>query len=81
MKTLIIFNDIESPLQYLIVDGDYTRFNGIFVNSVNENGYEDEFCDWMFDKETGEYNLEWSSDKSLIEDKQWDKVAICTWLP
>lgn len=38
--------------------------------------------DWMFDKETGERNHlgQWSNDKSLLENKDWDKVAICTWL-
>lgn len=83
MKTLIIYNDIESPIQFLIVDGDFSRFNGVCVNSINGTGYEEEFCNWMFDSETGERNHigQWSEDKSLIENKQWDKVAICTFLP
>ncbi len=83
MKTLIIYNDIESDIQFLVVDGDYSRFHGVTVNAVNGNGFEEEFCDWMFDKETGERkNLgQWSEDKSILENKQWDKVAICTWLP
>lgn len=83
MKTLIIFSDIESPIQYLIVDGDYSRFNGVVVNAVNGTGFESEFTDWMFDKETGERNHfgKWSEDVSLIENKNWDKVAVCTFLP
>jgi hypothetical protein len=83
MKTLIIYNDIESPLQFLLVDGDYSRFHGVMVNALNGNGFEGEFCDWMFDKETGERNHlgQWSDDKSLLENKNWDKVAICTWIP
>lgn len=83
MKTLIIYNDIESPIQFLVVDGDYSIFNGVIVNSVNGNGFEDKFCDWMFDKETGERNNlgQWSSDNSILESKDWDKVAICMWLP
>ena len=83
MKTLIIYNDIESPILFLVVNGDYSRFHGVMVNAVNGNGFEDEFCDWMFDKETGERNQlgQWSDDKSIIENKDWDKVAICTWIP
>ena len=83
MKTLIIFNDLESPIQYLVVDGDYSRFHGVLVNSMNGTGFEEEFCDWMFDPETGERNHlgQWSSDKSIIENKNWDKVAVCTFLP
>ena len=83
MKTLIVFNDIESPIQFLVVDGDYSRFHGVMVNAVNGSGYEAEFCDWMFNKETGERNHSglWSGDKSVLENKDWDKVAICTFLP
>jgi len=83
MKTLIIYNEIESPLQFLIVDGDFFRFNGVVVNAVVGNGFEEEFCEWMFDKETGERNHlgMWSEDISIVECKEWDKVAICTFLP
>jgi hypothetical protein len=83
MRTLIVYVEIEKPMQFLIVDGDFKRFNGVIVNAVNGNGFEQEFCDWMFNKETGEINnLEkWSEDESILENKQWDKVAICTFLP
>ena len=83
MKTLIIFNEIENTLQFLLVEGDYSRFHGVTVNGMNGNGFEDEFCNWMFDKETGERNHlgQWSNDKSIVENKDWDKVAICTWIP
>ena len=83
MKTLIIFNEIENTLQFLLVEGDYSRFHGVMVNGMNGNGFEDEFCNWMFDKETGERNPlgQWSNDKSIVENKDWDKVAICTWIP
>lgn len=83
MKTLIVYNDIESALQFLIVEGDYSRFNGVAVNSTIGNGYEEEFCKWMFEEDTGERNHlgEWSEDVSLIESKEWDKVAICMFIP
>ena len=83
MKTLIIYNDIESPIQFLVVDGDYSRFHGVMVNSTIGNGNEEEFCNWMFNPETGERNHlgQWSEDKSILENKNWDKVAICTFLP
>lgn len=80
MKTLIILNEIESPLQYLIVDGDYSRFHGVMVNSTNGTGYENEFCEFVWN-EDGDRKHKWSEDKSLFEDKNWDMIAICTWLP
>lgn len=79
MKTLIIFNEIEK-LSYAIVDGDYSRFNGVMVNA-NATGFESEFCDWFFDAESGEQLIETKEDKSLVENKDWDMVAICTFLP
>lgn len=82
MKTLIIYNDIESELEFLIVDGDLSRFHNVVLNSFNETEYEKEFTDWMFNPETGDRNHDgWSKDVSLVENKQWDKVAICTFLP
>lgn len=83
MKTLIIYNDMQGSLEFLLVDGDYSRFHGVMVNSVTDgNGFEDEFCDWMFDNETGKRKHSgWTQDKSLLEKKEWDKVAICTWIP
>jgi hypothetical protein len=78
----MIYNGIETPPEYLIVDGDYSRFNGVLVNSINGTGYEDEFVKWMFDNETGlPKSTEWSEDVRVIESKEWDKVAICTFLP
>jgi hypothetical protein len=82
MKTLVIYNDIETPIKFLVVDGDLSKFNGVTVNAMNGNGFEDEFCEWMFNNETGRLNHNgWSEDKSIIENKEWDKVAICTFLP
>lgn len=81
MKTIIIYNPVVEPLKYLIVDGDYSRFNGILVNSCRGTGFEDEFTEWFFDQETGDENFETTTDISLLENKQWDKIAVVTYLP
>jgi hypothetical protein len=83
MKTLIIFNDIETSLEFLVIEGDFSRFHGVLVNSTKGTGFEDEFCDWMWDPKTGKRNNlgEWSEDVSVLESKDWDKVAICAFLP
>lgn len=80
MKTLLIYNDFVSPIQFIVVDGDYSKFHGVAVNSVDGNGFEDEFVEWMFD-ENGNNKLEWTDDIALVEGKEWDKVAICTFIP
>lgn len=69
-------------MEFLIVDGDFTRFHGVLINAVEGTGYEQEFCDWMFSPDTGYPNSpDWTEDKSVLENKEWDKVAICTFLP
>lgn len=81
MKTLIIYNDGMSIPQYVVVDGDYSRFNGVCVNAVRGTGAEDEFVNWFFNQDSGEFLFELSEDTALIENKDWDKVAVCTFLP
>lgn len=81
MKTLIIYNPLDSELEYVIVDGDYGRFHGIVVNSTINHPHEEEFIKFFFEDETGKFKHQLSSDKSLIEGKDWDKVAIVTWIP
>lgn len=81
MKTLIIYNPIDEELKYVIVDGDYSKFHGACINSMNGNGFENEFCDFFFHAETGKFKYKLTNDKSLIENKQWDRIAVVTWLP
>lgn len=59
MKTLICYNEIETDIRFKIVDGDFSRWNGININSMNEHEYIDEFCDWMWESETGKEKNNW----------------------
>lgn len=81
MKTLIIYIDFENDPRFVMVDGDFSRFNGVHVNSVSGTGFEEEFCNWFFNNQTGDFNHELSYDTSLLENKEWDKIAITTFLP
>lgn len=81
MKTIIIYNQIEYPLEYLIVDGDFTRFNGCMINACEGNGFEDEFINWFYEHETGKNKFKTTTDISLLENKEWDKAVLVTWLP
>lgn len=80
MKTLLIYNQIEGDLKFAMLNGDYTRFNGIVINGIEDNPYELEFCDYIYD-EIGNFKIEMSDDTSLLKSKEWDDVAIVTWLP
>lgn len=45
MKTAIIFNEVPENVSYLIIDGDYSRFNNVYINSENST---DEAQDDMY---------------------------------
>ena len=80
-RTLLIYNSIEEPLKYAILEGDYSDFNGVCINAYGED--EDKInkaCSLLFDDE-GNYLIDFSEDVSLMESKNWDKVAVVTFLP
>ena len=80
-RTLLIYNPIEEPLKYAILEGDYSGINGVCINACDEN--EDKIkmaCSLLFDDE-GNYLIDLSEDVTLMESKNWDKVAIVTFLP
>lgn len=79
MKTLIIFNDCET-IKYVVLDSDYSRFNGITFNIGIGSDIEDECSKFLWD-EHGILKIEFGNDISIVEDKQWDKVALITWIP
>lgn len=81
MKTLLIYNAIEYPLKYSILEGDYSDLNGICINSYDEDENKvKKTCSLLYDDE-GNFLIDFSEDISLVEDKNWDKVAIITFIP
>lgn len=81
MKTLIIFDETDTVLNYAIVDGDLSQYDGIVINGVPENDEEKrkthECINLMFD-EKGHKKIQFSEDTSLVANKAWDKVAVIT---
>ncbi|MCE8828355.1 hypothetical protein K0F25_20325 [Bacteroides fragilis] len=80
MKTLIIYNSIDAPLQYAIVEGDYSDLNGVCINSFNEDRTKvEKACDFLFDKD-GRFLLPFSEDISLLNNKNWDVAVVITFI-
>jgi len=80
MKTIIIYDSYFNGIKFSIVDGDYSRFNGVEINS-NSHELEHECSLWLFDQVTGDYLIDFVNSISLLESKEWDKVAIIRFLP
>lgn len=80
-RTLLIYNPIEEPLKYAILEGDYSDINGVCINACGEDKDKiKKACSLLFDDE-GNYLIDLSEDISLMESKNWDKVAIVTFVP
>jgi hypothetical protein len=80
MKTLIIYNNLIEPLQFLLVEGDYSRFNGICIGSGYANDTVKEFAAWCWDENGTLNHTDWTQDTAILEAKQFDKVAVVTFL-
>lgn len=82
MKTLLIYNSIDEPLRYAILEGDYSDLNGVCINGWNSDPLKSQkACDLLFDSKTGDKLIHFTNDVSLVEGKEWDKVAVITFLP
>lgn len=80
-RTLLIYNSIEEPLKYAILEGDYSDINGVCINACDEDKDKiNKACSLLFD-DKGNYLIDLSEDVTLMESKNWDKVAIVTFLP
>lgn len=49
MKTVVIWDDCEANLKFVVVDGDKRHLDGIYINSNDDEKLQDEvnllFCD------------------------------------
>lgn len=80
MRTLIIYNGIEEPLKYAILEGNYSELHGAVIN-VYSRDKEIKSLDLLFDNQTGDFLIELSEDITLAESKDWDKIAVITFAP
>lgn len=55
MRTVIIYDQCDTAIKFIVVAGDATRFDGMYVNSVgNDEALQDEFCNMLYDELSGE---------------------------
>lgn len=59
MQTLVEYDDFENWPRYFIVEGDWSKFDGVIINSTDSpEVLQEELCDLMIDDETGYIKLE-----------------------
>lgn len=81
MKTIVIWNEFGAGpeglrLRYFTLDGDYSRFSGIFINHIHCNPViQDELICLLYDSE-GEDIIKMSNEFPLNVVKEGDCIVI-----
>lgn len=90
MQTVIIYDQCDANIKFLLVDGDYTRFNGVYINSIiSENKKEqkaaeklqDELNKLVYDNKTGRIKLPEVSSFPSAAVKDGAAVIVAGFLP
>ena len=57
MKTILIFEEIPEKVSFIVLDGDYSRFEGVYVNGTDTPELNSELLSIIFNIDTGEPNV------------------------
>ncbi len=59
VKSLLVFSEINNELEpeFYIVDGDWSRFEGVYINTFPDESVEAEFAQLSYDEDTGKKKL------------------------
>lgn len=79
MKTLMLFQEIppnELSPKFLLVDGDYSRFNGIYINGATNNAktqaLQDELTKFIYGEDGKQI-----TNFTRVPAKKWDRFIHC----
>lgn len=84
MKTLLIYSGFEDLPTFAIVDGDWSQYNELVINTYYEDEdprkkLVEEMCDKLFEPDTGKNLVEFASEFPLGQ--HFDKVANIGFVP
>jgi len=82
MKTVVIYNQVSEGLGFFIVDGDQSKFDGIYINEAGaDNTLQDELSDLLLLDEEPYYKHDLLLKFPTQEVKDGAIVIICGFLP
>lgn len=83
MKTILIYDQCgERPIEFYILDGDYTHLDGIYVNHSNhDENLRDELANLLYDEQTGDSLLTPETNFPTYEVKKGALVIVAGFLP
>ena len=77
MRTAVIFTDETLKVKFYILDGDYTKYDNIIINTNENEELEDELSNLLYDRETGRELQEEISKEDFIQ-AMLDEVELIT---
>jgi hypothetical protein len=81
MKTVIIYDDVcSNPIQFFVVDGDYSHLNLVYINQTEDESLLDQLNAILFD-EKWNYKVEFLDAFPVEEVINGAKVIVCGFAP
>lgn len=82
IKTLIIYDQCgQEEIKFYVVQGDYTHLDGIYINSMQDEGLVEELVNLFYDCETGQDLLTPEDSFPLKAVKDGALVIVAGFLP
>lgn len=55
VKTVMIYDQLDAALKFLVLDGDYKHLDGIYINASNQDEkLQDELSNLLYDPKDGQ---------------------------
>lgn len=78
--TLIMYNDTSDVVKFFTLEGNYSRFNNMMLDSIYSNKeLEKEWHNLIYD-ENNNMKIEMTEDNSIVQSKMWQYFAHVTFL-
>lgn len=65
--SFVVFSEFEGLPKFARVDGDWSRFDGVIINSCEKEDLQDELTALLYDQE-GNRKIEWKDAFDLAND-------------
>ncbi len=80
MKTLVIWDVVEATPHWFIVDGDWSKYHGVYIDSSLNENLEDELLNLIYE-DGGAGNEKHTKSNSQPPMEGYDKIIVCGTIP
>lgn len=81
-KTLLIYqSDYDFEPEFIVVEGDCSRFNNVFINSGEKEELENELLEFFYGKDGQEDRRNKGTKEFPLNQQPFTHVAVCGFIP